>query len=626
MGYLATEIIVLLAGAAAFGLIIGWALFGLGRKKAEALAPASPKNDKAEADFKAERDARKKAEMRILELEARETNFGERLQERDTKIAELMHQLDEQARFRVQSAAEHQEREQKIVSLESELAARVAEVPAPLAALVEAEPNPELELKDAEIARLSEELETLTAGLEQLKGQDTQHTARIAQLDRENAELRATLVTTANAAPTTSEEKDQIIARLNEEVTGLRAAYEAAEQALEEQDAAIDKLTRDLLATQKKLNQTAPEPPKAGPTRGGAAAKPAAPVAPVAPPLPVAKAPPLPGALDTSESTVAISLDALVSQIDKAATPPPVPPPVPAPAKTPAPVEASESTVAISLDALVAQIDAKPAIAPPPVPPVPAPAVKAPAPAEANESTVAISLDALVAQIDSKPAAAVLANKPVAPAPVDLSESTVAISLDALVAQIDSKPAPIAPPPVAQPKAPPALDLSESTLAISLDALVAQIDSAPKTTSAPKAPPAPEPNESTVAISLEALVAQIESGAPKAPPKATELEVNESTVAISLADLVSAVDEGEVIDLKLDVPPAAPGHNDDLQRIRGIGSNTAKRLNSAGIRTWGQMAQLSEKDLGQVADLLKISLEKIKREQWVEQARALTGS
>lgn len=648
MGYLATEIIVLLAGAAVIGLIIGWALFGLGKNKA-ATTTVAVRDEKTDNELKSERDSRKKAEVRILELEARETNFGERLQERDTKIAELMHQLDEQARFRVQSAAQVEERDHKIAALEKTLAERTAELAAqanavaPVAlAVPESTPGADPALlaeKDEEIARLteeaqrlSEEVAALTTGLENLKASDVQHAARVAQLERENAELRATLVTTADATPTTREEKDQIIARLNEEVTGLRAAYEAAEQALEEQDAAIDKLTRDLLTAQKKLHaQPEPAPAKAGPTRGGAAAKGSAPSPSAAPPVAPVAAPPLPGPLEAAESTVAVSLDALVAQIDaspapKSATPPPIPPPLPpapvakAPAQ-PAPVEASESTVAISLDALVAQIDSGPAkAAPPPLPPA-APAAK-PAPAvDVNESTVAISLDALVAQIDSGPAKASpppVVHAPVAPAApsvppapsgkagFDLSEATVALSLDALVAQIDSgpakAPAPTPAPPVVQPKA-------------------------------PQAPQAPEPNESTVAISLDALVAQIEAGGPKAPPPPpapappAAVEANESTVAISLADLVAAVDsEPEVTPLELDAPPAPAGAFDDLQRIRGIGSNTAKRLNSAGIRTWRQMAALSERDLSQVADLLKISLDKIKREQWVEQARALTGA
>ena len=105
-----------------------------------------------------------------------------------------------------------------------------------------------------------------------------------------------------------------------------------------------------------------------------------------------------------------------------------------------------------------------------------------------------------------------------------------------------------------------------------------------------------------------------------APPAA--VDVNESTVAVSLADLVGQIDNGGS-EIRLQVAPAPAGRQDDLKEIRGIGPATEKRLNSAGIMTWGQMAGLSEDELTQVADLLKISVDKIKREQWVEQARAL---
>jgi len=97
------------------------------------------------------------------------------------------------------------------------------------------------------------------------------------------------------------------------------------------------------------------------------------------------------------------------------------------------------------------------------------------------------------------------------------------------------------------------------------------------------------------------------------------VDAHEATVAISLSDLVGEID-GK---LKLSVPAAPAGAQDDLKQIRSIGSATEKRLKGAGILTWKQVAGLSEDDLKAVADLLKISIDKIKREQWVEQARAL---
>jgi peptidoglycan hydrolase CwlO-like protein len=375
MGYLATEIIILLAGAAVLGLVIGWALFGLGKKPAVAVAGGvSPR---ADADLKQERDARKKAETRIVELQSKETGFNERLQERDAKVAELSHQLDDLSKYRVETAAALEKRDQRIAGLESQLLKRDAELQRVAGGLP---PSGDLDDKlgdrDRQIAKLKAELESAQASA----SPDAQ---RLRDLERENRELRQTLIATDGAAPTTASEKDGIIARLNEEVTGLRAAYESAEQALEEQDGAIDKLTRDLQATQYKLAQATGEPsgkPQSAELQVSmvkpsmAAAKPV-----VAKPAPEPAAPAPPSEPD--ESTMAVSLEDLVSQIDQKSTappadkmpePPPPPPPEPArekkgakaeaapPAKAAeAAPEAEESTMAVSLEDLVSQIDQK---------------------------------------------------------------------------------------------------------------------------------------------------------------------------------------------------------------------------------------------------------------------------
>lgn len=549
MGYLATEIIVLLAGAAVLGLIIGWALFGLGKKQIVTAAGAVAGNPKAEQELKSERDARKKAEGRIFELEAKETNFNDRLQERDAKVAELSHQLDEHSKYRVNTAADLDSRDQRIAALEAQLRQRDAEL---ARSGTVAGDDDRIADRDRQIAKLRGDLENALAA-----GSDA---ARVRELERENAELRQTLIATDGAAPTTASEKDAIIARLNEEVTGLRAAYESAEQALEEQDAAIDKLTRDLQATQHKLavatgNEATPpasgvrarpdtKPPENKTITGIVPPHPKFEAAPP-PPAPVAKAEPV--------KAEPVKAEPLKAEPVKAAPAPKAPEPVPT-------YEVSESTVALSLADLVGQIDSK--------------------------------------QADSK--------------------------------QADAKPE-VAPAPKApEPKPVPSYDAGESTVAVSLADLVGQIDSKQTVTAKPAPAPTPPPmpvespatSESTVALSLDDLVAQIDAR-PAKPAAPAAIEVSESTVAVSLADLVGAIDN--LPDIKLNVKPAPAGALDDLKEIRGIGPATEKRLNSAGILTWVQMAGLSEDQLLAVADLLKISVDKIKREQWVEQARALGG-
>lgn len=600
MGYLATEIIALLGGAAVLGVVIGWALFGLG-KKAAAGAPAT--NPKVDGDFKAERDARKKAEGRIIELESKESNFNDRLQERDAKVAELSHQLDDISKYRVQSAAELDARDQKINALEGQLRQRDADLAK--AGSGAAPATVDVAERDRTIASLKAELEAARAAGSAGAGGDG---ARVRELERENAELRQTLIMTDGAAPTTNAEKDAAIARLNEEVTGLRAAYESAEQALEEQDAAIDKLTRDLQATQHKLTQATGDGKTAGPI---SVQKPRPVDTKVGPPVepkpaPAKAEPPKvepPKAVVNDEATVAVSLADLVGQIDqKAATTPP-------PVKTPSPsTSGGDPTVSMSFADLVGQVAHNKA-------PVPAPP-----PQVDSESTVAVSLEDLVGQIDQKSKAAepkIVESKPepMTPPPMPVapvappvppqfdSESTMALSLADLVDQIDKKAAPAVPPPSVPaappvpPPAPAAPPESESTMALSLDDLVAQIDAKPAGPALSFAAPEPKP----------------------APPPVAD--VNESTVAVSLADLIGQIDGGS--EIRLQVAPAPAGRQDDLKEIRGIGPATEKRLNSAGIMTWGQMAGLSEAELTQVADLLKISVDKIKREQWVEQARAL---
>lgn len=585
MGYLATEIIVLLAGAAVLGLIIGWALFGLGKKQVVTASGAIAGNPKAEQELKSERDARKKAEGRIFELEAKETNFNDRLQERDAKVAELSHQLDEHSKYRVNTAAELDSRDQRIAALEAQLRQRDAELSRTGGVVGD---DDRVADRDRQIAKLKTDLENALAA-----GSDA---ARVRELERENAELRQTLVATDGAAPTTASEKDAIIARLNEEVTGLRAAYESAEQALEEQDAAIDKLTRDLQSTQHRLavatgSEAAPAPASGVRARPDTKPPENKTITGIVPPPPKMEPPPA-----------------------KVEAPKPAPKPEPA---KPAPVptyEAGESTVAVSLADLVGQIDSKSDTKPQPVKPAPAPVPKAeppkpaPVPAyEAGESTVALSLADLVGQIDSKADAKVDAPKPAPeppkPAPLptyEVSESTVALSLADLVGQIDSKAD-------SKPDSKPAIVPAKP---------------APAPVPPPMPVEAPAASESTVALSLDDLVAQIDAR-PAKPAAPVAIEASESTVAVSLADLVGAIDFAP--DIKLDVTPAPAGALDDLKEIRGIGPATEKRLNSAGILTWTQMAGLSEDQLLAVADLLKISVDKIKREQWVEQARALGG-
>ncbi len=71
--------------------------------------------------------------------------------------------------------------------------------------------------------------------------------------------------------------------------------------------------------------------------------------------------------------------------------------------------------------------------------------------------------------------------------------------------------------------------------------------------------------------------------------------------------------------------PAAPEHpGDDLKRISGIGSAVARRLEDAGVRTYGDMAASTPEELAAVlANVAGCSARRIAAKDWIGQARRL---
>lgn len=70
--------------------------------------------------------------------------------------------------------------------------------------------------------------------------------------------------------------------------------------------------------------------------------------------------------------------------------------------------------------------------------------------------------------------------------------------------------------------------------------------------------------------------------------------------------------------------PKEKSENDDLKRINGIGPVLEGHLKSAGIKTFEQIANLTEKNI----DAIEMALDfkgRIEREEWVEQAQKLTA-
>lgn len=62
---------------------------------------------------------------------------------------------------------------------------------------------------------------------------------------------------------------------------------------------------------------------------------------------------------------------------------------------------------------------------------------------------------------------------------------------------------------------------------------------------------------------------------------------------------------------------------DDLRKIRGIGPVLQRKLKQLGYRTFHQIADWTEKDIERVCETLPIFPDRIRREDWVAQARVL---
>ena len=65
---------------------------------------------------------------------------------------------------------------------------------------------------------------------------------------------------------------------------------------------------------------------------------------------------------------------------------------------------------------------------------------------------------------------------------------------------------------------------------------------------------------------------------------------------------------------------------DDLTALKGIGAVSAERLSGIGITSFTQLAAWSDADIDEIGPSIKVSPDRIRRENWVGQARALAGA
>lgn len=225
-----------------------------------------------------------------------------------------------------------------------------------------------------------------------------------------------------------------------------------------------------------------------------------------------------------------------------------------------------------------------------------------------------------------QPAAAVPQMPVVAPAPASVQIQEEPLLPDAEAESFLIEPA------SEPPQAPPVDALQQLSL---------KLKSLSEPRPAPTAPPAaedegPEPfgfllgepaeASSPPAKSLSALAALIQAPVEPAAQAGDSIEsflaskpakARASKPAAGLPEVLPELDDA--LGLIYKIPPAKA---DDLTRIRGIASMLEKRLNELGIYTWQQIAAWEDAHIREISSRLAFK-DRITREKWVEQARAL---
>ena len=99
-------------------------------------------------------------------------------------------------------------------------------------------------------------------------------------------------------------------------------------------------------------------------------------------------------------------------------------------------------------------------------------------------------------------------------------------------------------------------------------------------------------------------------------------EAQPDATAVDAAQRAGAVD---VAAIPVGDEPARDA-GDDLTSLKGIGAVSEERLAGIGVTTFAQIASWSDEDLESVAARIKVSAERIRREDWVGQAKAAAES
>ncbi len=150
----------------------------------------------------------------------------------------------------------------------------------------------------------------------------------------------------------------------------------------------------------------------------------------------------------------------------------------------------------------------------------------------------------------------------------------------------------------------------------------ALIDAPPASAKDPAPPatpaPAPEPAAKAEPVAKPATRAEPPAATPPAPPKDKPAAPADSLGGAGAAVGTAATEESAAA-------PASPVDGDDLTKLKGVGPKLALQLNELGVTSFAQIAAWSEADIDRIDDQLGRFKGRIRRDNWIEQARLLTS-
>jgi predicted flap endonuclease-1-like 5' DNA nuclease/predicted nucleic acid-binding Zn-ribbon protein len=122
---------------------------------------------------------------------------------------------------------------------------------------------------------------------------------------------------------------------------------------------------------------------------------------------------------------------------------------------------------------------------------------------------------------------------------------------------------------------------------------------------------------------LETEISRLRAGGASATPTAAP-----ATAAATIANEEEVLNRirkrAKLLDFKR-IGKANSKNPDDLERIKGIGPFTARKLNALGIQNYRQLAALTDEDIIIVNDAIEFMQGRILRDDWRGQAAAMTG-